>query len=212
MTETTDTNAPLSARRSALATVLSPGRFGADLPGDPGVHLSERHPLSMVQIEARDDGLAALLDDVEATLGVRPPMTFGGTAGGGFPRILWSGPRRWLVVEPERRDLFKTLREGISSQDAAVVDLSSGRSAFRLSGFRARDVLAKGTSVDTHPAKLGSNRVAMTSLFHIAAVIDCRDANATVPVYDLYAARGYAVALWESLTDAAAEYGYAVDG
>ena len=164
----------------------------------------------MVQIEARDDGPAALLDDVEATLGVRPPMTFGGTAGGGFPRILWSGPRRWLVVEPERRDLFKTLREGISSQDAAV-DLSSGRSAFRLSG------LARGTSCQAGHVRRHPSRQAWlepgcddAALYRRRGTI--ADANATVPVYDLHAAWGHAVALWESLTDAAAEYGYAVDG
>ncbi len=206
-----DLKRPVS-RRSALASVLQPGRYGAVRPGDPGVRLAERHPLSMVQIEARDDGLAALLDQAEEILGVRPPMTFGGTAGDGQPRILWSGPRRWLVVEPHGRDLFQTLRPGLTAPETAVVDLSSGRSAFRLSGLNARDVLAKGTSIDTHPDKLGSNRVAMTSLFHISVLIDCREANATVPIYDLYAARGYAVALWESLTDAAAEYGYAVDG
>ena len=54
---------------------------------------------------------------------------------------------------------------------AALVDQSDGRSAFSLSGARARDVLAKGCRLDFHPRAFGPGRVAGATLAHVNAVI-----------------------------------------
>lgn len=197
-------------RRSALAGAFEAGLHGARHWRGPGVRLAERRPLSIVQVEARresagGDGTAALGDAVAAALGVRLPEAPNTAAGGegGRPRVLWTGPGRWLAIEPESRDLAALLEAAAGPAGAAVVDLSHGRSCPRLSGRDARRVLAKGAPLDWHPAAFAPGACAQTALFHLPALIDCRDAEA----FDLYVARGYALDLCESLREAAAEYG-----
>ena len=198
-------------RRSALAGAFEAGLRGARHWRGPGVRLAERHPLAIAQVEARrdgdggEDGAAAARDAVAAALGVRPPEAPNTAAGGeaGRPRVLWTGPGRWLAVEPAARDLAALLEAAAGPAGAAVVDMSHGRSRLRLSGRDARRVLAKGAPLDWHPSAFAPGACAQTALFHLPVLIDCRDADA----FDLYAARGYALDLCESLIDAAAEYG-----
>ena len=195
------------ARRSALEMVLRPGDHGAAAVGGPGVRLSERHPLSIVQIEARADGADSVADAAEALIGIRPSRAFNAATGDGRPRLLSTGPARWLVIEPESRDLHALLAGGLAASGAAVVDLSHGRTVLRLSGRDARTVLMKGTGIDLHPRAFAPDACAQTTLFGLAVLIDCRD---DAPTYDVYVARGFAEHLWEALADAAAEYGLRV--
>lgn len=199
----------VSARRSALSRVYRPGDRGATPTPSPGVSLRERHPLSIVQIETRANAWAATRNALARRLGVDPLPGPGTAVGTGSPRVLWAGPNRCWIVERESRPLAAELAEAYAK--SAVADLSHARTAIRLSGPMARRVLMKGTAIDVHPDAFGTDQVAMTSMFHIAATIDCREGDAERPVYDLYVARGYAVSFWEMLTDAAAEYGYRVE-
>jgi sarcosine oxidase subunit gamma len=74
-----------------------------------------------------------------------------------------------------------------------------------MSGHEARYVLAKGTGVNVHPRILHAGSAVQTALFHVDVLIDCTDDR---PSFDLYVPRGFALALWQSLRHAAAEYGY----
>lgn len=217
MAETPTTGAPARGRApfvraegriSALARVYVPGDHGARTTPTPGVTLRERHPLSIVQVETRPNAWAATRNALARRLGTEPLPGPGSAVGDGRPRVLWAGPNRCWVVEPESRPLAAELADAYKK--SAVVDLGHARTVIRLSGPGARRVLAKGTAVDVHPNAFGTGQVAMTALFHAAATIDCRDGDPTQPVYDLYVARGYAVSFWEMLTDAAAEVGYRV--
>ncbi|MBT6139828.1 MAG: hypothetical protein HOH65_20320 [Rhodospirillaceae bacterium] len=204
----------LPPRRSALVSALKPGTFGtlgSDGPGSdgPGVTLSERHPMSVVQVEGRIGQEAALGDALETAIGIHPADGFNRVSGDeDGPRILWVGPCRWYVAEPESRDLYGALRPAMGKFGGATVDLSSGRTVFRLSGHDARRVLAKGCSLDTHSSTFGPGACGQTGLFHVSVLIACVD---EAPTYEIYAARGYALSLWESLVDASMEYGLRVD-
>jgi sarcosine oxidase subunit gamma len=193
-------------RQSALAGALRPGDHGAQDYRGPGLEISERHPFSMVQIEARASEVNAMLDATTGALGLRPSEAFNTAIGDGRPRILWTGPNRWMVVEPESRDLFGLLRDALAPSNAAVVDLGHGRASLRLSGRAVRQVLMKAGPLDWHEAAFTPGMCAQTALFHVSALIDCRAED----VFDVYVARGFAVSFLESVEQAAAEYGYRV--
>lgn len=204
MPETEPQSSP--PRQSALTGALRPGDHGAQDYRGHGVEITERHPLAMVQIEARAAEVAAMLDAAADALGLRPSEAFNTSVGDGRPRILWTGPNRWMVVEPESRDLFTLLRDTLAPNNAAVVDLGHGRASLRLSGRSVRQVLMKAGPLDWHETAFTPGMCAQTALFHVSALIDCRADD----VFDLYVARGFAVSFLESVEQAAAEYGYRV--
>lgn len=199
-----DTGIARTTRRSALFGAIHAGDHGARDYRGPGVVITERHPLSMVQIEARASEAAAVLDAVASALGIRPPEAFNTSIGDGRPRILWTGPNRWLVVEPESRDLDGVLQDALAGSNAAVVDLGHGRSSLRLSGRSVRQVLMKSGPLDWHPRAFTPGSCAQTAMFHVSSLIDCRDED----VFDVYVARGFAAGFLESVEQAAAEFGY----
>ncbi|WP_193180064.1 sarcosine oxidase subunit gamma [Nisaea sediminum] len=187
-------------RRSALAGLLIPGDFGAAPFNGPGILIAERGPLSVVQIEAgSDDPIAAAGE----ALGVAPSSVPNEATGSGRPRILGTGTGRWIVSEPESRDLAAHLRAALP-ESAAVTGLSHARVCLRLSGRDARTLLAKGCGIDLHPDAFQPGTSRMTSLFHASVLIDCRSAE---PVYDIYVHRSYAAHLFEMLRDGALEFG-----
>lgn len=199
-------DAVIVARRSALAGFLQPGDHGANRFDGPGIHLTERTPFSVVQLEARADAIPALAEALTSATGTAPSLTPNQSNGTGRPRILGTGTGRWLVVEPEHRDLATYLRASVP-ENAAVTDLSHARTILRLSGRDARTLLAKGCAIDMHPSAFLVDTSRMTGLFHAPALIDCRSAE---PVYDLYVHRSYAVHLFECLLDGALEYGCSI--
>ena len=205
-TATTDTPA-VPRRRSPLAAAYSPGDYGALGPGGPKVMLSERPGLTTVQVECAAADAETVCDRLEQALGQRPPETANTSHGDDTLRLIWAGPARWQVTEPERRDLEAHLFEALSGTEAAVVDLSHSRAVIHLAGPEARHVLAKGSGLDFHAQVFTPGACAQTALFHVAVLIDCRD---DTPSFDIYAARGLALSLWQSLSHAAAEYGYRV--
>jgi sarcosine oxidase, subunit gamma len=109
--------------------------------------------------------------------------------------VLRLGPDEWLVVAPE--DAAPELHGD------AVVDVSGWRTTLELSGPRARDVLAKGCSLDLHPSVFGVGAHAQTLLAQAQAIVWLVDEE---PVFRLLVRSSFAayVATW--LLDAMAEY------
>jgi heterotetrameric sarcosine oxidase gamma subunit len=195
-------------RVSALAAICRPGSFGTIGPAGPGIVLAERHPLSIVQIATDSINAGAVRDALAAALGVAPAAAANRCATHGETTILWVGPERWLVVEPERRDLDTLLRAALAGTSAATTDLGSGRTTLRIAGKRSRDLLAKGSAVDFHARAFPVGACAQGLLGHVGALFHAVD---DTPSFDLQIARSYAQTVWEWLCEAAAEYGYRVE-
>jgi heterotetrameric sarcosine oxidase gamma subunit len=191
-------------RRSALAGFPISGEHGNIGFAGPGVRIAERPPLSMVQFECRGEVMPGLIEAFPSIMGMALPTAPNTAVSKDGVRVIWVGPYRWMVVEQHSRDLVAHLQGALAAFPIAIVDQSNGRAAIRLSGRDARQVLAKGCSIDTHPSVFPLNACAQSTLFHISALIDCVD---DAPVFDLYMARSYAVTFLETLVDAAAEYG-----
>ena len=98
--------------------------------------------------------------------------------------------------------LWKELKTG--GLHASVTDTSESRTCIRVSGKNARDVLAKGCSLDLHPAKFGPGQCAQTLLGKVGVMMS---QTAAAPTYELLVLRSFATYLWAWLEDAAAEYG-----
>jgi sarcosine oxidase subunit gamma len=90
---------------------------------------------------------------------------------------------------------------------ASIIDLTSAKAVIGIAGLRARDVLAKGCSIDLHPAEFPSGSAAATQVDHIACQLWQID---TTPDYELMVGRSLAKSLWSWLTASAAEFGYEV--
>ena len=120
---------------------------------------------------------------------------------------IWLGPEEWLVTS-ERRDgegLESTLRDAMSEHGGAAVDVSAQRTTLRLRGTRARDVIAKGCSLDSHPAVFGPGAAAQTVLGQAGVVLIPLSDNGTD--YRLIVRSSFARYLADWLIDAAEEFG-----
>jgi heterotetrameric sarcosine oxidase gamma subunit len=196
-------------RISALAAIYHPGSFGTIGPDGPGITLAEIRPLATVQVASRVEEGPAVRAAIAAALGVAPEERTNRAARSGATTIIWVGPGRWLVVEPEQddRDLEALLRNALAGTQAAVVDLGSGRTTLRVAGARSRDLLAKGSAIDFHPRNFPAGACAQGLLGHVGALFHAVDETAV----DLHIARSFAQTIWEWFMESAAEYGCRVE-
>lgn len=87
--------------------------------------------------------------------------------------VIWFGPQESLVTSTVRagEELEAALRDVVAEHGGAAVDVSAQRTTLRITGARARDVLAKGCSLDLHPRAFGPGSSAQTMLGHAAVVL-----------------------------------------
>ena len=135
----------LSGRTSPLAGYA--GRL-AELP--QGVTIRELPFLT--QLDVRVDPTAPEADEVARVLGAALPTTANtAVRGADGVEVLWLGPDEWLVVAPpDQAALEPALREALGSA-GAVVDVSAHRTTVAVTGPLAREVLARGCSLDLDP-------------------------------------------------------------
>ncbi len=196
----------LPPRRSALDSVWAPGLHGTVGSAGPALTISRRPGLSAVQLDARRGRSAALQTALRDTLGLALPEP-GRAAAGGEIRALWHGPDRWMLIARDGADLHDRVHAIVQPVGGVVVDQGHGRAILRLEGPRVREVLAKGTGIDLHPRAFAEDAVAQTAVFHLSATIDRRRGTGC---FDVHVMRGFAQTFFESLCEAAGEFGYRV--
>ncbi|MBX9748573.1 MAG: hypothetical protein K5Q68_03070 [Roseococcus sp.] len=121
--------------------------------------------LDLVQIGVRR-GAALEFAGALQSLGLSPPEPGEARSGNGLD-LIWLQPNTYLLAAP--RGTMPAL--GALAPFAALVEQSDGRSAFTLSGPRAREVLAQGCRLDFHPRAFGPGRAAGALLAHVNALI-----------------------------------------
>jgi sarcosine oxidase subunit gamma len=189
---------------SALKGLAVPGRHGKT-NGEPGVVIAERLGLGLATVAARRG--APVRAAVKSSYGVDLPDD--ATVGQG-PEVSFVGygPGQWLALSETlagdalARDLKQRLK-GLAS----VSDQSGGRTVLRLSGPRARDVLAKGLPIDLHPRGFGPGSAATSTISLMGVQLWQVD---DVPTYDIALFRSLSASFWRWLTASAAEFGYEV--
>jgi methylglutamate dehydrogenase subunit D len=191
----------MAERRSPLSECLKPGLHGAAGPAGPGIEIRELRLLTVIQVAAFDAERAA--PAIGAALGVAALPGRNGVATAGDSAVLWTGPGRWIVVEPESRDLPSVLAQHCPGDVAAITDLSHARTALRVEGPQVRVLLAKLCTLDLDLAAFPPGTCAQTQFGQIGVLLYCRAEHG----FDLFVLRGFAVSAWETVTDAALEFG-----
>lgn len=172
------------------------------------VRLAERKALSAVQVltfngKHRDTAAA-----IGKALGVECSTEPGVCSSDGKTQVCWNGPNSWMIIASDEEtgraagELLQTLQAAVGDL-GAVVDQSHGRCGLRLSGSRARQVMAKNTAIDLHPRAFGPGRCAMTSVAHMNATIVQVD---DVPTYDLFVIRSLARSFAHAIEHACQEF------
>ncbi len=168
-----------------------------------GLSIEPRETLTLASIAVAKGRLQDLQSAISDAYGVTLPLEPRRVVGKDIA-FLWAGPGQWLAVAERGpgRDLEVELKPKLAGL-AAVVDHSDGRVVVRVSGARARDVLAKGVPIDLHPRAFKTNDVAITHASHIGVVLWQLD---EAPTYDIAMFRSFADSFMHWLNDSAAEF------
>lgn len=197
--------------RSALQQAVAPGTLGAMTAG-AGVVLTEIRDFDLVQIMARRGQWEATAKAVKAHYGVAAPSVRT-VAAAKTATLIWSGADQLMALSPRAAGAFQpanTLRP-VFEDVASLSDQSDGRCLIRMSGPRVRDMLAKLSSVDLDDGMFPAGAAATTSIDHTAVNL-WREADASDGslVFNVLVFSSFADSLWDTIVDAAAEYGIEV--
>ena len=118
-------------------------------------------------------------------------------------RILWSGPKNWLLVST-KKNLLKNISEVFKETDFAVTDLSHSRAIIELEGQDVKEVLKKGCPFNFNI--LEKNNSINSTYNGIAFTVDMIDNNPNK--IRLFSLRSFGESLYHSITDASLEFGY----
>ena len=118
-------------------------------------------------------------------------------------RILWNGPKNWLLVS-SKKDLLNNILEVFKETDFAVTDLSHSRAIIKIEGDNLKEVLKKGCPFNFNELK---KNLSINSTFNgISFSVDMTQSNPDVA--RLLTLRSFGESLYHSITDASLEYGY----
>jgi len=118
-------------------------------------------------------------------------------------RILWCGPKNWLLVS-KKKNLLGIIQKSFNENDFAVTDLSHSRTIIELEGENSKEILKKGCPFNFNELKKDN---CVNSVFNgVTITIDMIDE--TPNKIRLFALRSFGESLYDSVTDSCLEYGY----
>ena len=188
---------------SALANVHSIGQFG-DHEGKNENNLlkiSEIKNLLLVQIVQYKNSTVIIENiDIDGLRLKDEPLK---VLNNSDTRILWNGPKNWLLVST-KKDLFKNVLQNFQDTDFAVTDLSHSRAIIQIEGQEVKEVLKKGCPFNFN--SLEKNNSINSTYNGIAFTVDLLDDDPDK--VRLFALRSFGESLYHSITDASLEFGY----
>lgn len=175
---------------------------GMALPASAAVLLGERALQGHINLRGASQD-RAFIEAVQNALKNSLPLVPNTVSASADLTAFWLGPDEWLLVLPSAQtaERMQALHAALSGRFAAVTDVSSGQTIITVSGPQARNVLAKGCTLDLHPRAFTPQRCAQTLL----AKTDVLFWQAAADQFELIVRRSYADYLWRWLQDAAAD-------
>lgn len=138
-----------------------------------GLLIAESTPSISVLRVARDDAKAA--GRLGKVFGIDWPDA-PNTVSGGAVRVAWMAPGQWAIFG-SGEDLAGPVARACRVDLHHLADVSAGRRQWRIEGAHARDVLAKGCGIDTHPTVLPAQTCARTLLAQVPILMIVRSAG-----------------------------------
>jgi sarcosine oxidase subunit gamma len=118
-------------------------------------------------------------------------------------RILWNGPRNWLVVST-KKNLLENILQNFKDTDFAVTDLSHSKAIIEIEGKDVKEVLKKGCPFNFNT--LEKNNSINSTYNGLALTIDMIDESPYK--VRIFALRSFGESLYHSITDASLEFGF----
>ena len=118
-------------------------------------------------------------------------------------RILWNGPKNWLLVST-KKDLLNNILQILKETDFAVTDISHSRAIIEIEGHDVKEVLKKGCPFNFNTLEKNNS---INSIYNgIAFTVDMLDDNPDK--VRLFGLRSFGESLYHSITDASLEFGF----
>ena len=188
---------------SALENVHAKGQFG-DFEGKDDKNLlsiSESTNFLIVQIvQYKSSNL--LLDNLQID-GLNLRDNLSSVSCNDHTRILWNGPRNWLLVS-KKQDLLKDLEQKFNENEFAVTDISHSKTIIEIEGKEAKEVLKKGCPFNF--SELEKNQCLNSTYNGMSVTIDML--NDDPDKFRIFGLRSFGESLYHSITDASLEFGY----
>ena len=188
---------------SALTNVHLIGQFG-DHEGkneNEILKISETKNLLIVQIvQYKNSKVSIESIDIDGLKLKNEPLRI---ANNNDTRILWNGPKNWLLVS-KKKDLLENILQNFQETDFAVTDLSHSKAIIEIEGQEVKEVLKKGCPFNFNTLEKNNS---INSIFNgIAFTVDMLDDNPDK--VRLFALRSFGESLYHSVTDSCLEFGY----
>jgi len=194
-------------RRTPLTHLGLAAKATADT-ANADIVMGERPHRCQINLRGKADD-RQFTDAVHSVTGVHLPAEANRFTTVGALACLWLGPDEWLILGPGggEHEIAARLRAALGDIHSAVTDVSEARTTIAVAGPRARELLAKGTSIDLHPRVFGSGRCVQTGF--AGANIVLRQTDDT-PTFEIIVLNSFAEHLWTWLAGACREYRVAI--